>query len=152
MTPLFTKLNLGEHRTILVVGAPASFDEELDALEDVTVLRKTTKWSAVTFVIFFVQTLKDVAKAANALPKIPGDPVVWFAYPKGTSKNYSCEFNRDTGWRAVGDAGFEGVRQVAIDDDWSALRFRRIDYIKSMTRSRSHAIPKKAKSRTKRAK
>jgi hypothetical protein len=26
--------------------------------------------------------------------------------------------------------GFDTVRQVAIDDDWSALRFRRVEYIK----------------------
>jgi hypothetical protein len=28
-------------------------------------------------------------------------------------------------------AGFDTVRQVAIDEDWSALRFRRVEYIKS---------------------
>ena len=27
-------------------------------------------------------------------------------------------------------AGFDTVRQVAIDEDWSALRFRRLEYIK----------------------
>lgn len=27
-------------------------------------------------------------------------------------------------------AGFDTVRQVAIDDDWSTLRFRRVEYIK----------------------
>ena len=31
--------------------------------------------------------------------------------------------------------GFEPVRQVAIDEDWSALRFRRAEHIKTMTRS-----------------
>jgi hypothetical protein len=56
------------------------------------------------------------------------------AYPKGTSKKYKCEFNRDTGWSALGEFGLEGVRQVAIDEDWSALRFRKVDYIKSMQR------------------
>ena len=34
----------------------------------------------------------------------------------------------------LGEAGFEGVRQVAIDEDGSAIRFRHVDYIKSMTR------------------
>jgi hypothetical protein len=28
-------------------------------------------------------------------------------------------------------AGFDSVRQIAIDEDWSALRFRRVEYIKS---------------------
>lgn len=28
-------------------------------------------------------------------------------------------FDRDTGWDTMGEASFEPVRQVAIDDDWS---------------------------------
>ena len=59
--------------------------------------------------------------------------MVWFAYPKGSSKKYKCEFNRDTGWSAVGKQGFEPVRMVASDEDWSALRFRRVEFIKKMT-------------------
>jgi hypothetical protein len=56
--------------------------------------------------------------------------VLWIAYPKGTSKRYACQFNRDSGWDVIRDAGFESVRQVAIDEDWSALRFRRLAYVK----------------------
>lgn len=69
-----------------------------------------------------------VAKATSG-----EDAIVWVAYPKGTSKNYQCEFNRDTGWGKLGELGFEPVRQVAIDADWTALRFRRVEYIKKMT-------------------
>ncbi|HYH05211.1 MAG TPA: hypothetical protein VEC37_19135, partial [Bacillota bacterium] len=73
--------------------------------------------------------------AAQVLPKIEGNGVVWLVYPKGTSKRYKCEFNRDTGWQSVGAQGFEGVRIIAVDEDWSALRFRRVENIKTMTRS-----------------
>lgn len=27
-------------------------------------------------------------------------------------------------------AGFRPIRQVAIDEDWSALRFRRVEFVK----------------------
>jgi hypothetical protein len=64
----------------------------------------------------------------------PGDAIVWFAYPKGTSKRYTCDFNRDTGWDVLGRLGFEPVRQVALDEDWSALRFRRAEFIQSLRR------------------
>jgi hypothetical protein len=37
-------------------------------------------------------------------------------------------------------AGFEPVRQVAIAADWSALRFRRVETIKKLTRSSLGAI------------
>ena len=77
----------------------------------------------IAFALVFVRTLAEVeAAAATLLPKALGDAVVWFAYPKATSRRYRCEFNRDTGWAAVEAAGFEKVRQVAIDEDWSALR------------------------------
>jgi hypothetical protein len=67
--------------------------------------------------------------------RIIDNGVVWFVYPKGTSKKYTCEFNRDIGWAELGKAGYEPVRAVAIDDDWSGLRFRNTTYIKKMTRS-----------------
>ena len=38
-------------------------------------------------------------------------------------RKYRCGFNRDSGWAAPGAAGLEPVRMVAIDADWSALRF-----------------------------
>jgi len=54
-----------------------------------------------------------------------------FAYPKGTSKKYKCDFNRDTGWDKLKEAGFDTVRSIAIDEDWTGLRFRRKEFIKS---------------------
>ena len=63
--------------------------------------------------------------------------MLWFAYPKGTSKRYTCEFNRDAGWGVIRAAGFDSVRMVAIDEDWSALRFRRLEYVKNASKSAS---------------
>jgi hypothetical protein len=44
---------------------------------------------------------------------------------------------------------FEPVRMVAIDADWSALRFRRVEHIKSMTRSSKGAISSAGKRKAK---
>jgi hypothetical protein len=131
MTPLFTKLNLGAHREILVIDAPDSFEPELAALTGVTVHRNSDHAPTTPFVIAFVKTLAEVQAAAAWLSRTVGDVVVWFAYPKGTSKRYRCEFNRDNGWAAVYAVGFDTVRQIAVDEDWSALRFRRNEFIKS---------------------
>lgn len=64
--------------------------------------------------------------------KAPGDALLWFAYPKGTSKKYMCDFNRDDGWDVLRKSGFDSVRQIAIDEDWSALRFRCVESGRSM--------------------
>ncbi len=147
MTPLFTKLNLGTYRDIVVLNAPQSFEAELQLLTGVTVHRDPATHAHIAFVIGFVRTLAEVDAIAKRLPNIAGDPVIWLAYPKGTSKRYRCEFNRDTGWAAIGAAGFEGVRQVAIDEDWSALRFRRAEFIKSLTRHPSRVASTSGKAR-----
>jgi hypothetical protein len=79
----------------------------------------------------FATTQTEVDALSQVLAsKAEGDALLWFAYPKGTSKRYKCDFNRDTGWDAMRRHGFDTVRQVAIDEDWSALRFRRVNYIK----------------------
>ncbi|MGL4463946.1 MAG: hypothetical protein ACRDD1_10620 [Planctomycetia bacterium] len=129
MTPLFTKLNLGTYRDVLVVNAPEGFEPELAGLAGVVVRRDPSPLATVGFAVAFVRTLAEIEAAAAWLPKATGDPIVWLVYPKGSSKRYRCEFNRDTGWAAVGAAGFEVVRIVAVDADWSALRFRRTEYI-----------------------
>ena len=75
--------------------------------------------------------------SAMLAAKTVDDALVWFAYPKGTSKRCRCEFNRDTGWNVLYTAGFRKAPLVAIDADWSALRFGRSRHGKRSTRSAS---------------
>jgi hypothetical protein len=139
MTPLFKKLNLGAVTVVHVLDPPPSFEPELSALAGVRIEREVA--GPVMFALAFVTTLAQVDAAARALTRHAApDAVLWMVYPKGTSRRYRCEFNRDTGWASLGEAGYEPVRQVAIDEDWSALRFRDATHIKSMKRNPDGAI------------
>jgi hypothetical protein len=130
-TPLFKKLNLGTHQEIVVLNAPDSFETELKQLKGIKILRDPSKPKAVKFALAFAITQAQLDRASKTLVAASeGDAVIWLAYPKGTSKRYTCEFNRDSGWNVIVAAGFESVRMVAIDEDWSALRFRRKQYVK----------------------
>ena len=108
-----------------------------------TLRRDPKSAKAIAFAVVFVKTLAEVESAAKLLPKTVGDAIVWMAYPKGTSKRFRCEFNRDNGWAALEAAGFESVRMVAIDEDWSALRFRRSEYVKSSKVAAGSRVGKK---------
>jgi hypothetical protein len=131
MATLFEKLNLGDRQQILVLNAPASFDNELAGLPVLTIQRHVESVAEIQFSIAFVTRKSEVDALAPALAaRAVGDATVWFAYPKGTSKKYKCDFNRDTGWDALKALGWDTVRAVAIDEDWTALRFRRVEYIK----------------------
>lgn len=137
MNPLFTKLNVGDADPVFVLNAPPGIEETLAELSrERAVKRSPIDMVDAGFVLGFATTHADLADFAAAVGQgTSGDAIVWIAYPKASSKNYACEFNRDTGWDGMGSAGFEPVRQVAIDADWSALRFRRAEYIKNWTRA-----------------
>jgi hypothetical protein len=131
MTPLFQKLNLKNQRVVHVYNAPASFEPQLAALQHLKIVRDASKPSAVEFALGFATQQTELDRLSKLLAGgSTGDALLWFAYPKGTSKRLACDFNRDSGFGALRDAGFDSVRQVAIDEDWSALRFRRLEYIK----------------------
>jgi hypothetical protein len=143
MASVFEKLNLKDQREIVVLNAPVTFEAEHNRLTGVAVHRHLPTATAVAFALVFATRKAEVDSVAGRVAKAaPGDPIVWFAYPKGTSKRYTCDFHRDTGWGALGRCGFEAVRQIAIDEDWSALRFRRAEFIRSLSRAPQRAMSK----------
>lgn len=149
VSALFDKLNLGNRTEVLVIDAPSNFEGELQELDGAAIVhRDPRKVKTVDFVLAFVTRQRTLDATARLVAKsTEGDAVVWFAYPKGSSRNYDCRFNRDRGWAEMGKAGFESVRIVAIDDDWSALRFRRVEFIRTMKRDRKRTLTKAGKKR-----
>jgi len=148
MASVFGKLNLKDQKQIVVLNAPSSFEPELKALRDITIQRDLKPAGGIEFSLAFVTHQKEVDTLGKAIArKTEGDAVIWFAYPKGSSKKYKSEINRDSGWKILGDAGFEPVRMVAIDEDWSAVRFRRAEFIKTLTRGKEHRMSAQGKAR-----
>lgn len=141
MSAVFKKLNLKNQIEIAIVNAPATFEPEIATLRGVAVRRSLAGGAELAFSLAFVTKQPEVdALAQLAAARTAGDAVVWFAYPKQSSKKYKSEIDRDHGWAALGAAGFEPVRMVAIDEDWSAVRFRRVDFIKTLSRPKEYAL------------
>jgi len=135
MPSVFEKLNLKEAGEIVVLEAPASFEAELQGLRKVKVVRTLGAAERVTFALVFATEKSQVDRLSKVLTsKASGDAILWFAYPKSTSRRFKCDFNRDSGWEVIREAGWDSVRQIAIDEDWSALRFRRKEFINRRSR------------------
>jgi hypothetical protein len=132
MTPLFKKLNFKDQEEIAIINSPEEFESELEQMKSETGIHNNlADLTNADFVISFVSSKIEIDKLASQLRnKIKGDPVIWFAYPKKTSKKYKVEINRDSGWESLHEIGLDTVRAVSIDDDWSALRFRKVEFIK----------------------
>jgi len=90
-------------------------------------------------VVCFVRTRAEVAAGFGvARGAMDGAGSLWMAYPKVGGK--TREVYRDGGWDALNEAGWLPVRQVALHDDWSALRFRPGSEMKNLTRSSAAGI------------
>jgi hypothetical protein len=150
MTPLFKKLNFKDHKSILVINSPESFENELQEMQSIAAIHKEfIKVKEIEFAMCFATKQSQIDQSIKEIyPRLKGDVVLWMCYPKGTSKKYKCDFNRDTGWQVLGQYNLVPVRAVAIDEDWSALRFRKIEFVKSITRRESFALTDEAKKRT----
>jgi hypothetical protein len=145
MHPTFKKLNYKDQAEICILQAPESFKTVTEVME-IIINTSLAGVKKISFALVFVTKQKEVDELTVKIVKLlENDGLLWLAYPKGTSKKYKCEFNRDNGWAVLGKAGFEPVRMIAIDEDWSALRFRKPENITKMTRST--AMTKEGKKR-----
>lgn len=133
MDAILKKMNFKEGMKIKVWNAPQELNHLVQGWKYQGFLADDSE--SPNFVLAFVTTEDEVKKVFPEMAIFcPNDEIFWMAYPKGSSKKYKPSINRDSGWKIFGDHDFETVRAVAIDADWSALRFRRIRYIKTMTR------------------
>ncbi|MDO9339750.1 MAG: hypothetical protein Q7T72_04390 [Bacteroidales bacterium] len=140
MKNLLGKLNYKGQERIAVINAEESFIISLSIeLKDVKIDKKIDSRYPYDFIIIFVKSVSEVEFLTPfALHNLMADGVLWFCYPKKTSKKFSSDIDRDHGWKALNDSGLHGIRMVAIDADWSAMRFRNIKFIKSASGRFTH--------------
>ena len=112
---LAKKLNLKDGTKLRVVGKPKAVD-----LGDVD----STSSGKAPAVLAFVTKLADVdAACAPVIEAAREDRIAWAAYPK--AGQLGTDLNRDVLWKYLLDRHrVQGVRQIALDEVWSALRFR----------------------------
>lgn len=116
---LTNKLQLRPGQNVTVVGLPEGIQLDLPAGPGFV-----GKEAAVPdAVLVFVRSLADLDERAKpAIEAARADHLAWVAYPKG--RQLGTDLDRDVLARHLAGAGFRPVRQVAIDEVWSALRFR----------------------------
>jgi hypothetical protein len=78
----------------------------------------------VDLLLLFARNRAELDAALPELDRVAGDKLLWIAYPKGGSKK-GTDLNRDLLWERMQPHGLVGVTLVALDDTWSAMRFRR---------------------------
>ena len=111
---LSSKLQLKPGQSAAVLNPPPGL-----ALPEVVAAATAADADAV---IAFVVRQDDLGSAQQAVAAARADRLAWIGYPKGGQ--LGTDLNRDRLVAALAGRGVQPVRQVSIDDTWSALRFR----------------------------
>jgi hypothetical protein len=122
--PVLKKLQYKGQSPALVMDPPPEFSAVAGDIEGDVHSRPSASYA---FAIAFVKSVEEARDlATKAGPALSPDAVFWLAYPKQTSKRYKATINRDSGNAEMQRHGFTGVALVSLDDDWSALRLKRV--------------------------
>lgn len=133
MSPSLTvleKLQLNGEKNLLIQGLPSTVEKQFNKLsfaKNVTPLLKARK---IDFALIFAisqKQLTDILK--DVFPALHKDAKVWIAFPKVSSKIVS-DLCRDCKWEFMTANGFEGIRLVALDHAWGAMRFVKAGQVK----------------------
>ncbi len=120
---ILAKMKVKAGISVLVVNAPAQirpFGPEITCIDTPS----SVPGHSFPAGILFAMNSAELAKyAASFSLTIEPDGILWIAYPKKTS-SFISDLHRDNGWQVVYKLGLRPVAQVAIDSDWSSVRFR----------------------------
>jgi hypothetical protein len=126
---LVKKLLVKPGMRLAVFNPPAGYLENLGLLPEGARFADGTD-GALDFVQLFVENSDDYGRLGPAaLRAVKLDGLLWICYPK-KSAGVESDLDRDVVWKLLEPAGLRPVAQVAIDEVWSALRFRPAGMVK----------------------
>lgn len=109
---------------VLLIDAPDSILERLRADHDGSI--SETGPGPFDVVQLFARDSTALAQGLDGAERaLAPDGILWIAYPKKGS-GVPTDLTRDEGWAGVFSRGWQVVRQIALDEVWSSLRFKRV--------------------------
>lgn len=110
------KLQIKPGHTVVVLSPPDDVELGLE--------HASTAASDADALLVFVRRATDLEteEVGHVLDAARQDRLAWVAYPKG--RQLGTDLDRDSLAALLTGRGVRPVRQIAIDDTWSALRFR----------------------------
>ena len=122
-TPLPKKLGIKPGSVVVLVNAPAGFEDLLEPLPEGVVLRRGAR-GRCDLVVWFARSRAEVERRIVKLGEFAGRDGLWVAWPKRASGVESDLTQAEV--RRIGLArGLVDYKVCSIDETWSGLRFTR---------------------------
>ena len=132
-SPLAKKLRLAEGNSVLLLDAPDGYADLLRPGPS-DLQGEVQPGKAYDAVLLFVQNMDDLRRRGSAAIQAakPGG-LLWIAYPKGGKTVGATDLpatpwwvQRDVLGELTGERGYKPVAFVAVDETWTALRFKKL--------------------------
>ncbi len=133
LSALAKKMRLAPEHHVAVINPPPGFLAQLaPAPPDLyTALQPSTLYDVVQLFVNDVDELRTLGP--SAIQAVKPDGLLWIAYPKGGKARGVTDLpatpwwtKRDVVGEITGVTGYKPVAFVKIDDNWTALRFKKI--------------------------
>lgn len=123
LSPIAQKLRIKPGYRIAVVAAPPGYLDLLDPLPEGATVSESLD-GTFDLIWYFAPRRAELDRDIMAIRAAAGPAApIWLSYPKGTS-GVATDLKREVMWDAAKPAGLQAVSQIAVDDIWSALRFK----------------------------
>jgi hypothetical protein len=132
LSALAKKLRLRADQTVAILNSPAGYLELLAPGPSVVVVeaKPDRTYDAVQLFVNSVEELRSLG--STAIHAVKPDGTLWVTYPKGGKTRGATDLpatpwwtKRDVLGELTGETGYKPVAFVSIDDNWTALRFKR---------------------------
>ena len=118
--PVAKRLQVKGNRRLAVIGASAALEKTVGAHK-----ARAEASNADVVLLFAPDRARLDAALPGLLEKMAQTAILWVAYPK-LSSSLAADLSRDVIHALAPSYGIDTVSQIAIDEDWSALRFKRV--------------------------
>ncbi len=125
MMSLAKKLQIKAGQKVHLANTPRDFSVDVPR----------TEATSADAVLVFARNKEELDKrVVPALEAAHEDRLSWIAYPK--AGQLDTDLNRDILWKLLEAKGVWPVRQVALDDTWSALCYKDLGPLRAKPRTR----------------
>jgi hypothetical protein len=132
LSALAKKLRLQPAHAVAILNAPPGYLAQLDPgpTHLQVEIKPDQTFDAVQLFVNNVEELRTLGP--NAIHAVKPEGLLWITYPKGGQTRGATDLpatpwwsKRDVLGEITGETGYKPVAFVAIDDNWTALRFKR---------------------------
>jgi bacteriocin resistance YdeI/OmpD-like protein len=123
MSVLAKKLQVKPGKHWLLFNAPANYLTQLEPLPEGVTISYEAKGDFDGAQIFVKNSNELAENLKVVMPVLRPDTILWIIYPKKSS-GIESDLEMMSSWDEVGKYNYGGVAAAAVDETWTALRFR----------------------------